>query len=113
MLEEGCVGGTIPSASGPRSSPEHIVDTSDSSTPVIEVSEATAAEGITGAASTGAIAVQLPLTLSNIIAAAIGAMMPSNVYGVSCSLITSSTRAAGLQVRREKSEGRANRRNNS
>ena len=75
--------------------------------------DTTAAEGILDAAGTETITVQQPATLSNIITAAIGAMIPSNVYGVSCSLSRSSTRAADLKARRGNSEESANRRNNS
>ena len=114
-----------PSASGSHTSPDPIVDTSGSGTPEPETSiddqaeaaaaaaaDAAAAEGVTDPVGTVVATVQQPATMTNIITAAIGVIIPSNVLGICCSLARSNSRAAEIRARREKSEERDNRRNN-
>ena len=114
-----------PSASGSHTSPEPIVDTSGSGTPVPErriddqaeaaaaaAADTTAAEGVTDTAGAGATTVQQPATMTNIITAAIGVMIPSNVFGIGCSLARSNSRGPRQSEPAAKSPRRANRRNN-
>ena len=112
-----------PSASGSQTSPDPIVDTSGSGTPEPETSiddqaeaaaaaaaDEAAAEGVTDTAGMLVDPVPQPATITNIITAAL-AVVPSNIFGVGCSLARSNSRAAEIRARHERSVERANRRN--
>lgn len=112
-----------PSASGSQTSPDPIVDTSGSSEPIasgddqaaadaVATVAAAATEGVIDTAGALAVPVPQPATLTDMITTVVGAVVPSNIFGVRCALTVSNPRAAEIRARHERSVERANRSNN-